>query len=193
MNEEKHTLRQALLQRRERLDAALKAGHDAQICDHLIRSATFLQAGAVLLYASTAREIQTAAIAVAALRAGKQVAYPVTFGGGRMQFFCIDAPDQLAPGRYGIDEPPQHRPLMPELLAQSLCVVPGLTFDAQGHRLGYGGGYYDRFLADYPGTSMGLVYHDLVCAQLPHEPHDQAVRYLCTEQGIFACGPHYSH
>ena len=99
-----------------------------------------------------------------------------------MSFFSIRGSQDLDPGAYGIPEPlaacQEVRPT-----ARSLCLVPALAFDRQGGRIGYGGGYYDRFLAAFPGTAVGLVRADFLADCLPAEPFDQKVKYLVTQDG----------
>ncbi len=87
--------------------------------------------------------------------------------------------------RHGFEQPAAGTPaLEPELL--DAVVVPGLAFDREGYRLGYGGGYYDRFLARIPAgvLSVGLVPQALLAESLPREPWDVPVRYLATEKGV---------
>jgi 5-formyltetrahydrofolate cyclo-ligase len=88
---------------------------------------------------------------------------------------------------YGMLEPEPNLPLVPVEHIQ-LALVPGLAFDRQGWRLGYGGGFFDRFLAGFAhGVSLGVTYHALLFDLLPHHQHDIPVQYLVTEEGLLRC------
>lgn len=103
-----------------------------------------------------------------------------------MAFYEIGALSELAPGAHGILEPlGASCPLGTSEMVGSACLVPGLTFDAAGRRIGYGGGYYDRFLAFYPGHKVGLCRSlQLSCAELPHDATDVSVDFVVTEAGV---------
>ena len=105
---------------------------------------------------------------------------------GRMTFHPYD-PEHMIWHPYGMLEP------APDLSSVSveniqLALVPGLAFDRQGWRLGYGGGFFDRFLAGFAhGISLGVTYHALLLDSLPHHQHDIPVQYIVTEEGLLAC------
>ena len=86
-------------------------------------------------------------------------------------------------GAYGIPEPSDKMEVVTDF-SECICIVPGLVFDLSGHRLGYGKGYYDRFLKDFTGYSVGLVYSEFILDKLPCEPTDRAVDLMITERGI---------
>jgi len=88
--------------------------------------------------------------------------------------------ENLAPGAFGISEPPRHWPRA----TPSVLLVPLLAFDAHGHRLGYGGGYYDRTLAASAARAIGVAYAGQETAPLPREPHDRALDLIVTENGV---------
>ena len=99
-----------------------------------------------------------------------------------MQFYILPKEKKLLPGAYGIPEPPADAPLI-EADRHTLCLVPALPFSADGHRLGYGKGYYDRFLdnlreADIPVATVGLVFPACRAELLPRESHDIPVDYV---------------
>ena len=106
---------------------------------------------------------------------------------GRMNFPPYD-PGHLIRHPYGMLEPDPNLPIVPVEDIQ-LALVPGLAFDRQGWRLGYGGGFFDRFLAGFAhGVSLGVTYHALLFDQLPHHQDDIPVQYLVMEEGLLACG-----
>jgi 5-formyltetrahydrofolate cyclo-ligase len=112
---------------------------------------------------------------------GCQVAFPrVTARGEPLEFHHVPDGDVLEPGSFGIPEPLDHWPrARPDLL-----LVPLLAFDAHGHRLGYGGGFYDRTLALLRMPAIGIAYGGQEVASLPREPHDMALNMIVTEKGV---------
>lgn len=120
----------------------------------------------------------------------KRFGVPYCPPGDGAMFFCrIDSTEELKPGRYGILEPDPKKSLDHTDWQTALCLVPGIAFDRLGYRLGYGKGYYDRFLAGKKIVAAGLCYRELVQQELPREPHDQRVQILITEDGSFAVSP----
>ena len=103
---------------------------------------------------------------------------------GEMQFYYVDTLDELEVGKYGIREPkPTARPVTD--FEGALVFVPALSFDREGYRLGYGGGYYDRFLEAHPLTSVGLAYETLLSHSLPRDEYDRAVDVMVTEKRVY--------
>ena len=92
-------------------------------------------------------------------------------------------PSELIPGSYSIPEPAADCETLTDL-SGSICLVPGLVFDNEGYRVGYGKGYYDRFLSRYPFTKIGIVYSDLILDKVPRGRFDRRVDILVTERGI---------
>lgn len=180
--QEKALLRQQLKERRAALDPALAAKWDECIARHVLGSDFFAQADCVFLYVSVGGEVDTRIIMNAAFEKGKAVAVPRCGAKGEMGFFSICGSGDLASGAYGIPEPlAVCQKVSPT--ARSLCLVPALAFDRRGGRIGYGGGYYDRFLAAFPGTAAGLVRTAFLADCLPAGPFDQRVNYLVTQDG----------
>lgn len=102
---------------------------------------------------------------------------------GRMVFHSYD-PDNLVVHPFGMAEPAAHLLQVPPDEIQ-LVLAPGLAFDRSGWRLGYGGGYFDRFLKDFSGVSVGVVYRDLLLNTIPHGRYDIPMDWLVTEDGLF--------
>lgn len=151
----------------------------------LIALEEFLRAGCIALYAPAHKETDTVEILEAAFAAGKRVLYPAVCG-ERMVFRQVEALQHLAEGSFGILEP---CPTGVDLHADEpdLIVVPGVAFDHCGHRIGYGKGYYDRFLR-HPGRKAHLVglCHDfqLVDGTIPAEEHDMRMELIVTDRRI---------
>ena len=100
-----------------------------------------------------------------------------------MRFYIISSFDDLSAGAYGIFEPKEG---CKEALfdSETLCIVPGLSFDKDGYRLGFGKGYYDRFLASFPGKTVGLCYEECVCEKTIRDKFDKSVSALITDTEI---------
>lgn len=152
----------------------------------------YRRAGRLMTYVAFKKEVQTETIIREALSQGKQVAVPLCSKPERRLIASrlLDFPGDLAAGTWGIPEPRPEalRPLDPKTL--DLVLVPGVGFDRQGYRLGYGGGYYDRFLRRLaPGClCVGLAFSLQVVDELPREHHDRPVDLVITEAGIFGPG-----
>ncbi len=170
-----------------RLRAAVenKALKDKSVTDFLTGMPAFRKADTVLLYYSANSEVSTADIFAYCLRVGKTAAFPVCLDDkGIMDFFVVESEDDLCEGMYGIRAPKASCKRL-NATEKSVCIVPGLAFDKSGYRIGYGKGYYDRYLSDFPGVSIGLCYEELHIDCLPVKPHDIKVNYLITDKMIY--------
>jgi 5-formyltetrahydrofolate cyclo-ligase len=118
---------------------------------------------------------------------------PVTGSGGEITFYPYQPDMSLQIGKYGIAEPlPTGPAFTPEHHSPALLLVPGLLFDRQGYRLGYGKGYYDRLLnqPDFKAVSCqraGITPEALLRDSLPHDPWDIPMQFLITEQEVYSC------
>ncbi|MGI6254006.1 MAG: 5-formyltetrahydrofolate cyclo-ligase [Acutalibacter sp.] len=181
----KSALRKELAARRNALPD--RAAKSRAIQDHVRALPGYLRAEKLLLYLSMGSEVDTWGIFQSALSCGKAVYAPRCLDGeGHMAFYRVKSREELKQGRFGLWEPD------PTVCAPltgtdgALCLVPGLAFDEAGFRLGYGKGYYDRFLANHPVETVGLCYGELLLPQLPREALDRRVSWLVTEAGAKA-------
>lgn len=148
----------------------------------------YRRASLILCFVSTAIEVDTRLLIQEAIDGGKRVAVPYCVEGTRrMEFYEINGMEDLAPRTFGVLEPvPERCRRLSGFPKNSLCIVPGLAFDRTGYRLGYGKGYYDRFLKDYPGVNVGIVYSSCMEHRLPHGRFDVSVDLLVTEKYLRA-------
>ncbi|HML47949.1 MAG TPA: 5-formyltetrahydrofolate cyclo-ligase, partial [Clostridia bacterium] len=160
------------------------AMHSEQIARQILRSERWLAARTVFCYVSIGSEVDTRFLLDAALAAGKRLLAPRCRPDRFMDACALDAVAGLCPGRYGIPEPPKDAPpTEPEEI--DLALVPGLAFDRSGGRIGYGCGYYDRFLAQCPAYRVGLCFPGQVRADLPPAaPWDQRMHALALPHGM---------
>lgn len=191
----KRSLRHQMLALRRALgrDEWLNASLLAQ--QNLLSLEEYSRAECIALYSPIHNEVDTSLIREAACAAGKRTLYPVVRG-REMLLLQIDHADQLSQeGAFGILEPCGNG--RAHLAHEAdLIVVPGVGFDPTGHRIGYGKGYYDRFLR-HPGQRGILVglCHDfqLTDIDLPAERHDIRMDIIVTGQRIIRCGSNRRH
>ena len=188
MNENPRDMKNAIRDEYKRIRAELpeqtRSTRDEKICATVTSLASYRFADTVLLYAPTGNEIDVTAVARHALAAGKRIAYPVcNVEEHTMEFKVVKELDCLSAGSYSIPEPPVDAETVTDL-SGTVCLVPGLVFDKAGYRVGYGKGYYDRFLSTYPGTKLGIVYSDFILDRVPRGRFDRRVDTLVTERGV---------
>ena len=185
----KDALRKEMIAKREAHHSTGGHVNCIEIMDKFLRLPCFNSAKCVLLYASKRGEVHTDGIIQSALSLGKKVALPVTIKEGHvLELYEIKGIDELSEGAFGILEPArnQERRVQPEEV--ELVVVPGVSFDRRGHRLGYGMGYYDSLLKKVKGCKVGLAYDMQIVEHVPDEPHDVAVDMVVTQSEIIMCG-----
>ena len=139
------------------------------------------------LASSLPQEVDTRRILRRLLAESKRVYLPQTGPGGKMRLARFEGMRQMAKGESGILEPTGHTAL--DKRAGLPILVPGLAFDRRGYRVGYGGGYYDRYLKNYPGLKIGLCYGACLLDEIEADPWDQPVDILLTEGGEYAALP----
>lgn len=185
IKEIKTGLRKKFRAYREDLPVGKKNVFDASIKHNLLKLNEYQENDILFLYVSKQIEVDTFGIMEQCWKDGKTVAVPRCVDGTRdMDFYIIKGPEDLEKGTFGVMEPIVERCEKVVDLSQGLCVVPGLCFDARGFRLGYGKGYYDRFLSLFGGSTAGICYAECVQWNLPHGYFDRPVDVLVTENYI---------
>ncbi len=182
MKDQKKALRRELLELRRAMTASERTSADQKIANLFLSLDEYKNADTLLLYASYGEEIDTFGIARKALADGKSIAYPRCNPDHTMDF-CICREGELTAGFKNIPEPPKNAPLF-QKGGRAICIVPGLIFDRRGFRIGYGGGFYDRFLADFTGISVGLVRDRFFVDSLPREEFDLPVNIMVTQNEV---------
>lgn len=177
--EGKRDVRQQMLEKRDGLDAREIAVRSKRIQDFLLNSKEFGSAKVVGAYYSFGSEVKTDLIIQKAKALGKKVALP-SVEGERLAFYELSSGKYLVKGRFGIIEPLPYGPVD----KIDLLVVPGIAFDKKGYRLGYGKGYYDKFLAKKEVFSVGLAYSFQLIDSLPSGEYDKRMHAIATEDGI---------
>ncbi|MEG1849529.1 MAG: 5-formyltetrahydrofolate cyclo-ligase [Oscillospiraceae bacterium] len=185
----KIALRVRLKERRRAMEDAQKQEADRRIFERLCALPGYRGAKIILIYVSTPIEVDTQRIIEAALREGKQVAVPRCVPNSReMEFYRIESLAELSPGTFGVAEPQADPQRLLTDWRESFCVIPALGCDRRGFRLGYGGGYYDRFLNRYSGEKAVILYHNCLLGMLWHGRYDVPVDQIVTEHGVLRIG-----
>lgn len=183
----KAELRRYLLAQRARLTAAEIEQHSAAIGAYVCALPAFRVSHTIMVYMALSQEVQTRLIITQALQAQKRVAVPV-IRGRDLVAVALSETTQLHRSRFDILEPCEPQCVIhPQEIG---CIaVPGIAFDARGGRLGFGKGYYDRFLRQLPATTYrcGLAFGIQVVPCVPQAPHDICMHGIVTEQGYIPC------
>ena len=185
--EEKQRLRGIIRAEMQQLGDKYKAASSAAICAHVLGMPEYREAETVFCFVGRDFEIDTTALLQDVLASGKRLCVPLCVSKGIMELREITSLSQLLPGVCGILEPPQDAP---EIAADDvdLSIIPCLTCDHGGRRLGFGGGYYDRFLSSYRAAAVLLCRERLIREELPVEPHDMPIPWVVTENGLYEDG-----
>ncbi len=184
LKEEKNRLREVFKEIRRNYTPQQKQERDEAIFQRILTLYQYRKTRTLLTYVSKSLETDTLRLIRQALQDGKQVAVPRCVDGTtRMEFYYITNMDQLEKSSFGVLEPipSRCRPFTGNG-EKTLCVVPGMSFDSHGYRLGYGKGYYDRFLANYAGVTVGICYSDCMRWNLPKGRYDKPVDLLVTDR-----------
>lgn len=157
---------------------------DGALCRYVLESEWFRQAMTIMAYTAIPPEVDLSPVLEAILAAGKTLIMPRCEADGMMTARRIDDLGQLTSGTYGIPEPNSDAPVV-SAAEIDLILVPGMAFDASGRRLGRGKGYYDRFLSDFHGKTMGICGQ--LMEEIPVEQHDITMDAVAVDRGIIFC------
>jgi 5-formyltetrahydrofolate cyclo-ligase len=181
-------VRRQVLARRDALPARARQEKSHALTARLANLDCYRQARTILFFVSFRSEVDTRAAMALALARGVRLAVPLTSRRDReLRIYAVtDLDADLVPGYQGIREPDPRRCAVLDAADLDLVIVPGSVFDRQGGRMGYGGGYYDRFLATRApqATRVGICFDLQLVAAVPMAAHDQYVDYVVTESEI---------
>ena len=182
----KSALREKYKAMRLSLDGDVKQNWDEAVTRRVLSLWQYRGCDWLLTYVSTPIEVDTRALIRQALADGKKVAVPRCVPQTRdMEFYQITSLEELVPGAFGVLEPEPAAQNLVQAPARALCVVPAFCYDREGFRLGYGKGYYDRFLFRYEGHLIGLCYDNCITGRLPHGRYDRCVSLVVTERRLY--------
>ena len=152
----------------------------------LIQTKAYMDCVKLLCFVNMGSEPDSSLLLETALSDGKIVACPFAFPKSRvMHFIQIDSLTGMAKSKFGAYEPvfDESKIVTPD--DATLVIVPALSFDKDGYRLGYGGGYYDTYFENNPhGYKMGIAFHEMLVEQVPREAHDKPIDMLITDKEV---------
>ena len=168
-----------LIKKKTTKDEQMAVGQ--KICEKLIQMPEFKQAKSISIYVAYNQEVPTIPIIQQALELGKKVASPIVEN-GEIEFYCYDSIESLKEGEYGILEPTKELGIPGN---DSLIIMPGVAFDKNRNRIGYGGGYYDRYLAKHPNsTTIAIAYDFQIYDEFDAEEKDYRPQKILTEKQL---------
>jgi len=190
--ERKNALRKKMLATRSALSETEVMNKSTFICQHLYIDDAYKNAKLILIYASYNNEADTFGIVKKALADGKRVAFPkceLSDGIPSIDFYEVNNTDDLISGYKGIPEPNIEGKELKKISEKAdLCIVPGVAFDKVGNRIGYGKGFYDRFIEKQTAdTYIGIGFDFQVVKKIPVEETDKALDMIITEERVYVC------
>lgn len=182
----KSSVRVEYLKKRRAVPKDKKAEFEKKICENIINSASYKYYDTLLLYAALEDEPDLSYLAETAIKDGKRIAYPRCIPESRnMTFRYVTDLSELSVSTYGIKEPGVDAPVFENSdSACCVCFIPAVAVDKHGYRIGYGGGYYDRFLSGFKGTLAAVTFSLLITEKVPHGKYDLKADFTVTEGGI---------
>lgn len=182
---EKKQLRRKILIMASNLDKNYKRKSSKSITDLVLSTSSYKEAQIIFCFVGMENEVDTRPIIEDALSIGKRVAVPLVVSKGIMEAKEIFSLEELSPSSYGILEPKSEN-LTIEATEIDLGLVPCVSCSHQGVRLGYGGGFYDRYMQEASFSRMCLCYEKLTNEEIPKSRFDLTMDYLVTEIGILS-------
>ena len=180
-------LRELCLARRAHLTPSDRCRMSADIAGHVSAMPAFQDSRTIMLYLALPQEVQTETLLAECHRMTKRIATPVVTRHGLLAA-QLRPEAKLEPGPFGILEPAGGATIIsPDEI--DCVLVPGVAFDRRGARLGFGKGYYDRFLCRLPAPThvCGLAFSTQIVERVPDMPHDVRMHWLVTERGVWSC------
>ena len=183
--ETKREIRQWIRQKRRELEEDVWRKASGDIAAAAVSHPWFSEAREIYTYVDYNREAGTRRIIETAFETGKNVWVPKVTG-KTMHFYRIESLTELRPGTCGILEPAGDGPM--DGGDAGLMLMPGVAFDEKCHRVGYGGGYYDRYLESHPGMrKMALAFEFQILRSVPYEEYDIRPEIVITEKRMISC------
>ena len=181
----KKSLRKLYIDERKNLSDKYKAESGKEIEKKFLSTEEYKNSSKIFIYINMKNEAPTVGIIKQALKDGKKVAVPVTLTNREMFFVYIDGLDNLVKTKIGVYDPKAERKdeALPD--EQTLLAVPGVAFDIEGKRMGYGGGYHDTYIEKYDvKNTVALAFDMQIKESIPTEKHDKAMKLIITEKSI---------
>ena len=185
---EKKIIREEILKKRSQLSKEEHKEKSRELIDKLTNSCYYNNAKTIMTFISFSDEVDTHEFIKQAIKDGKTVTVPVTFPKTKeLKPSIVKDFNELEPGYYNILTPKKEYIRYIEPKEIDLVIVPSVAYDREGYRVGYGGGYYDRFLAPLEVNTIGISFDMQLIDRAPRDQYDIAVEYICTEKEFFKC------
>lgn len=183
-SESKSELRKKILSERRKLDKIFAAHLSKEICARVISMDLYKFAQDICLYMPINNEADASLLIDASINLGKNIWLPRVHG-DTMDFYYYDRNVILDEGSYGIQEPQSDRSLVPD--PKTLIIMPGAVFSVKCDRIGYGGGYYDKYLSKYPMCKTVAICYDFqILQEIPADEHDIKPLYIVSERNTYS-------
>ncbi|SHF61112.1 5-formyltetrahydrofolate cyclo-ligase [Ornithinibacillus halophilus] len=185
---DKSELRSFAINKLKNIDEHEKKIIEENLTTKLTGSDLWKQANTIGITISKGFEWETKTIIEQGWAAGKTIAVPKCLPESKeMQFYSFTDYSELEVVYYNLLEPKPESNKEINSNEIDLLIVPGLLFDKKGYRIGFGGGYYDRYLVNYPNVTISLAFHEQLLDSIPTEPFDIPVQYIVTNEQIVEC------
>lgn len=181
----KQELRKEFLTKRKSVGQEQYTSWSKAVCGHLLKKCQ--HANRIFAFYPSNGEPDILPLLRKLFESGIEVALPA-IRNGIMVFHIIQDPKlEFKESAFGIPQPQDTLPIAEMMERGDISLTPGIAYTEAGMRLGHGGGYYDRFLSRFPGTSIGIAFSVQITNSIPAFDHDRQVDYICTEEGLFRC------
>lgn len=185
----KKLIREKVLEKRKEISVDTRKTYSKEIMNKLINSKYYGDAKTIMTFISFSDEVDTHNFIKHAIEDGKKIVVPVTYPKTHeLKPSQVKDFNELEPGYYNILAPKKEFERFKDPKEIDLVVVPGVAFRKDGYRIGYGGGYYDRFLSTIPDTpTIAIAFTSQIVENLPIEDFDIPVDYIYTEKDVITC------
>ena len=175
----KEILRDKYLKIRKEINKVNREKYNNEIFKKIINLKEYKESKLVLIYVSLKDEVDTFRLIKHSLEIRKGVAVPKCVG-NNIEFYYIQNLNELEKGKFNILEPKTDRKVIE--FNNSICIIPGVAFDKELSRIGYGKGFYDRFLKNYCGIKIGLAYRECICEKIDNDINDVKIDIIITNE-----------
>lgn len=181
----KNTARAVAKEFRKELSSDERLYKSRKIFENFVNSRIFAECNELFLFASLKDEPLTDLIAERSLNENKKIAYPkCTDNNGCMSFYYVNSHNELKEGLFGVREPINNANKLAVPNSRTVVLVPALAFNPKGFRVGYGKGYYDRYLSKFDCVSVGICYNELCDLDFSEEKYDISVNYIVNDKKL---------
>lgn len=182
----KKEIRKQIFQKRREADAAVCEKNSEIICEKIMETEAFLKASVIYVYMDCKGEVSIRPLLLKAWEMGKKTAAPRVTGPGEMKYYYITSYEDVEPGYYDIPEPVKDMPQAHD--EDALLIVPGVAFDKNCHRCGYGQGFYDRYLQKHTQhTTVAVAFDFQMVDKIPAGEYDIFPQRVMTEKEVYIC------